>query len=112
MGAAKEHWLRPDDGALTENRYAAIGSMLLPTVMNWVDEPATSVNTVGDERDRRWVTFPSSVFASQDTFVLLRTKGETTILPWRPADSSGGQHPLSNEVVNVDRADMAESRSA
>jgi hypothetical protein len=36
-----------DDGALSESRYAAIGSMLVPTVMNWFDDPASSVNAVG-----------------------------------------------------------------
>ena len=36
-----------DDGALRLNWYSAIGTMLLPTVMNWFDEPASNVNPVG-----------------------------------------------------------------
>jgi hypothetical protein len=36
-----------DEGALSENRYPAIGSMLAPTVMNWFDDPASSVNAFG-----------------------------------------------------------------
>jgi hypothetical protein len=27
-----------DDGALSENRYPAIGTMLVPTVANWFDD--------------------------------------------------------------------------
>jgi hypothetical protein len=38
-----------DNGALSENRYPAIGNMLAPTVMNWFDEPASSVKAVGAE---------------------------------------------------------------
>jgi hypothetical protein len=38
-----------DDGAFGLNWYPAIGTMLLPTVMNWFDEPASNVNPVGVE---------------------------------------------------------------
>jgi hypothetical protein len=37
-----------DDGAFSENRYPAIGSMLV-TVTNWFDDPASRVNAVGDD---------------------------------------------------------------
>ena len=37
------------DGTLSENWYPAIGIMLEPTVMNWIDEPASSVKPVGAE---------------------------------------------------------------
>jgi hypothetical protein len=36
-----------DDGALRLNRYAAIGSMLVPTVTNWFDESSSNVKPVG-----------------------------------------------------------------
>jgi len=38
-----------DDGASRLNRCPAIGNMLVPTVMNWFDEPANNVNPVGVE---------------------------------------------------------------
>ena len=38
-----------DDGALSKNRYPAIGNMLVPTVTNWFDEPFSNVNPVGVE---------------------------------------------------------------
>ena len=37
------------DGTLSENWYPAIGIMLEPTVMNWFDDPASSVKPVGAE---------------------------------------------------------------